>query len=1148
MKKSLMVYALTGLVGILVLLLVFGIVLGMGWPWWVGVFLAVLFAGLGLAGVAVRGVMRRKKEQHFVSQIIEQDNAYLKSLKDDERRHASELQDKWKEAVDALKRSHLKKQGNPLYVLPWYMVLGESGSGKTTSIQSARLSSPFAEVNRISGISGTKNCDWWFFEQAVIIDTAGRYAIPVDEGRDKDEWQKFISLLARYRKKEPLNGLVVTVSADKILQSTPEVLQEDGRNIRLRVDELMRALGSKFPVYVLVTKCDLVQGMTQFTGSLSEAARQQAMGMINHTGKADPVSFVKNAMHTISERLRNIRLIQLHKADPRHLEPELLLFPEEFSKLEEGLAPFMKAAFQENPYQESPLLRGIYFSSGRQEGSPYSHFLKNLGLIEERDVLPGTNKGLFLHDFFATILPRERHLFAPTRQAVEWSRLTRNLGLLSWLAFGIAVCGLLSFSFVKNLAIIRSVPKEPPVLTREFTADVNILEQYRAGILKIEEGNRHWWIPRFGLTHSRDIEGGLKRNYCRLVEEGMVTGMNEGIEHDLGLLAGEVPDTAYARYVMHLIRRINLAEAHRGGAPLEELSAMPRPSILPFTPVPGGDDPALAKVLSDIYLYRVAWDDQRQTSEKELHDLRSWLKRALEIKGPDFRWVAVWVDSGTSLSGPALKDFWGGSLEMTGEPSVPAAFTLEGKGRIDAVFAEISAALGDTRAVDAGMPAFQDWYRRSCLAAWEGFARSFARGSERLRGKAEWEQAAARMPTREGPYFVFLDRMKHELEPYAGTDAVPAWLAFAGGISDIADQARAMGTVDAAGSGSLITKVTGAGSRIKDKVAAIGDSGAVASRTGALRSYAAYLAALKEASAAMKSSRQAIFQLAADTFSEGASAPSPFVKAKDALGGFRKSGPAGLDKDMWLLAEGPIRFVWEYACREAACHLQDLWIKDVFVLVQGIPDPMQANAMIGGGQGAYNRFMRGPAAPFLNRDLRGYAPRELLGVRVPFDPEFLGYSSKMDRPVQSSYRVTITGLPTNSNSDASVKPHSTRIELGCGSEMVTLENFNYPVRKVIDYAPQSCGTTVFTIEIGDVVLTRQYEGGLGFPEFLSDFPSGRHTFTPADFPGQKAALKRMGIRYIRVNYRFDGGHKQVAELFTQRPGRTPESIAACWAQ
>jgi type VI secretion system protein ImpL len=222
---------------LLAILLVFGIVLSLGWPWWVGLFILLGLLGLGFGMMFFRKVWLRQREQHFVSQVIEQDESYLRTLGDKEKERSRELQDRWKEAIEALKASHLRKYGNPLYVLPWYLVIGESGSGKTTAIKSARLSSPFAEISRTSGISGTRNCDWWFFDQAIIIDTAGRYAIPVDEGRDKEEWQRFLTILAKYRKKEPLNGVSVTIAADKLLDSRPEALEEDGRIIRRRIDE-----------------------------------------------------------------------------------------------------------------------------------------------------------------------------------------------------------------------------------------------------------------------------------------------------------------------------------------------------------------------------------------------------------------------------------------------------------------------------------------------------------------------------------------------------------------------------------------------------------------------------------------------------------------------------------------------------------------------------------------------------------------------------------------------------------------------------------------------------------------------------------------------------------------------------------------------
>src|SRR4030042_230581 len=288
---------------LIVLMLIFGLVLRMEWPWWVGLFLVLVLLGLGIGFLFLRKIWLRRREQLFVQQVIEQDESQLKNLAAKEKDEMKELQERWKEAIEALRKSHLRKHGNPLYVLPWYLVMGESGSGNTTSINSAHLSSPFVEVRRTAGISGTRNCDWWFFEQAILLDTAGRYAIPVDEGRDKEEWKKFLQLLVKYRKKEPLHGLIVTIAADKLMQSAPEPLEQDGKNIRRRIDELMRVLGAKFPVYILVTKCDLVQGMIQFCDQLPENSLDPPLGYINQELATAVAAFQDRAFHSIGERL-----------------------------------------------------------------------------------------------------------------------------------------------------------------------------------------------------------------------------------------------------------------------------------------------------------------------------------------------------------------------------------------------------------------------------------------------------------------------------------------------------------------------------------------------------------------------------------------------------------------------------------------------------------------------------------------------------------------------------------------------------------------------------------------------------------------------------------------------------------------------------
>ena len=184
-------YFLFIVAGILGILLVVGLVLVFDWPWWVGLFLLLLLAGLTVGGFFLRKIWLRRRERNFVNDLGEQDLAKAKALSHQEKSELNSLQERWKSAIDTLRNSHLNKLGNPLYVLPWYMVIGESGSGKSTSLNSARLASPIHDKSRVQGISGTKQCEWWFFEQAVVIDTAGRYAMPVNEGQDKDEWQKF---------------------------------------------------------------------------------------------------------------------------------------------------------------------------------------------------------------------------------------------------------------------------------------------------------------------------------------------------------------------------------------------------------------------------------------------------------------------------------------------------------------------------------------------------------------------------------------------------------------------------------------------------------------------------------------------------------------------------------------------------------------------------------------------------------------------------------------------------------------------------------------------------------------------------------------------------------------------------------------------
>lgn len=184
------------------------------------------------------------------------------------------LSERFTEAAEMLKKAHFSRAGNHrwmqrfsrqyLYQLPWYVIIGAPGAGKTTALVNSGLQFPLADrfgKAALRGIGGTRNCDWWFTNEAVLLDTAGRYTTQESEQQqDASEWNNFVGLLRKYRGRQPINGVIVTVSVSDLLTQSAQTSREQALSLRQRLMELHEQLGIRFPVYVMVTKTDLLKG------------------------------------------------------------------------------------------------------------------------------------------------------------------------------------------------------------------------------------------------------------------------------------------------------------------------------------------------------------------------------------------------------------------------------------------------------------------------------------------------------------------------------------------------------------------------------------------------------------------------------------------------------------------------------------------------------------------------------------------------------------------------------------------------------------------------------------------------------------------------------------------------------------------------
>ncbi|NYS39737.1 hypothetical protein F2S88_01425 [Pseudomonas syringae pv. actinidiae] len=257
--------------------------------WSIGVALGFtslhsLLAGIGLFLLLSAGYVlfmgRSTAPRHDLEALLrdDADQAVLNSSPQD-REEVSLLRERLLQSIERLQGNAGKTGANKdaLYALPWYLVIGQPASGKSTMLYQSGLNFPYAEREgaRVAGLGGTRNCDWFFSSEAVLLDTAGRY---MDNQEEAGKWRAFLSLLRQHRQRRPLNGLIVAVSIEDILKSTPDSLERLAKRLRERIQEAHDLLELRLPIYLVFTKCDLLPGFTHFYRQLDNQTRGEVMG------------------------------------------------------------------------------------------------------------------------------------------------------------------------------------------------------------------------------------------------------------------------------------------------------------------------------------------------------------------------------------------------------------------------------------------------------------------------------------------------------------------------------------------------------------------------------------------------------------------------------------------------------------------------------------------------------------------------------------------------------------------------------------------------------------------------------------------------------------------------------------------------------
>jgi type VI secretion system protein ImpL len=267
--------------------------------------------------------------------------------------------------------------GAKLSSLPVVFLLGESGSGKTSTMDQSGLDAELlaGHVFQESSIVPTRIANLWFARKTVFVEAGG----PLVD--DSASWIKLIRCFVPGRFRAIFSGaklapraVVVCVDCEQLLhEASLDKVVAHARKLRARLEELSYHMGVSLPVYVIFTRSDRIPYFEEFVGSFTNEETSQVLGMTlpiaPPTGAGvyaeQETRRLTAAFQGLFFSLAECRPGLLSRERNNERQAAVYEFPREFGKLSKTLVQFLVDLCRPGHLRSGPFLRGFYFVGQR---------------------------------------------------------------------------------------------------------------------------------------------------------------------------------------------------------------------------------------------------------------------------------------------------------------------------------------------------------------------------------------------------------------------------------------------------------------------------------------------------------------------------------------------------------------------------------------------------------------------------------------------------------------------------------------------------------------------------------------------------------------------------------------------------------------
>lgn len=292
--------------------------------------------------------------------------------------------------------------------VPLYLVVGAPGAGKTSLLERSGLG--------LGAPVTIADATWWVGDDAIFVETS--IGVPDRSPR------QICEIIKSLRPSLPINGTVFVLSPADLTLADQVEHREFAEGAMLALREIEAATGQAAPIYLMLSKIDLLPGFQEFFDRQEPQERSQPWGFaLPITASAAPTAMgdaIATGFQSLLAAMR-ARLVEWlsREADPVRCA-RINGFSAQIAGLQPTIQPLLETLFTKTGRtRQDGALRGIFLTSARQEALSIDSLLPELsrrfamprvGMIPPDLGLDDEDQGYFIGGTFKNTIFKEAGL------------------------------------------------------------------------------------------------------------------------------------------------------------------------------------------------------------------------------------------------------------------------------------------------------------------------------------------------------------------------------------------------------------------------------------------------------------------------------------------------------------------------------------------------------------------------------------------------------------------------------------------------------------------------------------------------------------------------------------------------------------------